>query len=132
MTATPFPEELVERLDKLANSIDADRYEECCEIMETPTGKDLRAAAALIRELVERQAAIINGASILEEQRCKRIVELEAALRPFAEYARDQFANHLPPNIAADDNTPVSGGLEDSVWLYVGDLRRAAKALEAK
>jgi hypothetical protein len=52
---------------------------------------------------------------------------LREALKPFADYAVEQFAKWIPPNVASDDATPVWGSrFDQECSIYIGDLKRAA------
>lgn len=55
---------------------------------------------------------------------------MEAALKPFAEYADDQLERRLPRQIASDDATPMWGDTYmGEPQVTVGDLRKARAAL---
>lgn len=88
---SPTIEEMLLTLENAAQCEDAGRRLECLlSGLEPPPGESvnaatLRAAASLIREMAEREAALINGMSILEGMRCKRIEELEARDQELAE-----------------------------------------------
>lgn len=57
-TMTDTPGDMAAKLEAWAKFADADRYDECWEVQETPEGKTLRAAASMLRECAEREKAL--------------------------------------------------------------------------
>ena len=106
--------ELIEALRAQADFIDADTYDECWEVKETPRGKMLRAAASRLSEM---------------DAENKRLRE---ALKPFS-YQHDKWSERFPDTQGfafMPLSSPADGEFIFQADIMMGDFRNARAALE--
>lgn len=127
-------EQACDELDKLQSTVlsELNRIGPCCghparchREGTTATGKDglphlcdVCDAKAVLTELKQDE--------LRNQELQKRIAELEAALVPFALYAR------VNDNSPSSDSLPVAGGTVGPVFIRLGDCRKARAVLEEK
>jgi hypothetical protein len=75
--------------------------------------------------------------TLSKEQLCRRVVELEAALKPFVDYRAWARRHDWPVDIASDPHTPVWGHEQydderPGFAVYIRDFDRAAAVLGEK
>jgi hypothetical protein len=106
--------EIIAELRERADRWDADTYDECWEVKETPTGKSLRAAAARLDELERENAA------------------LREALKPFAAMADNWSQNFNDTQGFSTMPLPNyrAGDMQFQAEYTMGDLRRARAAAD--